>query len=189
MWMAIGVGILLAAQAGATPAVVAPKEATVPGVNGADSDAPAVESPAAGTDTTLRFRNDVGNGFELTEARFTLDGRNLPVLLTSSMAHGQEYVIFSGPLSPGHHVLNSHVTYQGKSRSIFTYMKGYTVNLDSAHELNVAASGATTATIVGKPNKGFNVPFERSLMVEMEQTNGSGGTVTNQASSGYRPPR
>ncbi len=187
--MAMGVGILLAAQAGATPAVVAPKEATAPAVNGADSDAPAVESPAAGTETTLRFRNDVGDAFQLTEVRFTLDGRSLPVLLTSSVAHGQDYVIFTGPLTPGRHVLNSHITYQGKSRSIFTYMKGYTLNIDSAHELNVATSGATSATIVGKPNKGFNVPFERSLMVEMEQANGWGGANVNQASSGYRPPR
>jgi hypothetical protein len=68
-------------------------------------------------------------------------------------------------------------------------MKGYTFNLESTHELEVATSGATSATIIGKPNKGFNVPFERSLMVGFEQVNGAGGTTTNEISSGYRPPR
>ncbi len=189
MWMVIGVGLLLVAQAGATPAIVAPKEATAPGSGAHDTEAPAVEAPAVGNETTLRFRNDVGSGFQLTQARFTLDGRALPVLLTGSIARGQDYVIFTGPLAPGRHVLTSHVTYQGKSRSIFTYMKGYTFNLDTTHELEVAASGATSATIVGKPNRGFNVPFERSLTVEMVQPAGSvSGATMNQASSGDRPP-
>jgi hypothetical protein len=188
MWMAIGVGILLAAQAGATPAIVAPKEGAAPAENGSETEAPPPQSPAVGSETTVRFRNDVGNTFELMEARFTLDGRPLPSVLTSA-ANGQEYVIFTGPLTPGRHILNSHVLYQGKSRSIFTYMKGYSFAIDSMHELEVAASGATSATIIGKRNRGFDVPFEKSLVVQMEQKNGAGGATTNQVSSGFRPPR
>src|SRR5262245_50047580 len=113
MWMAIGVGILLTAQAGATPAIVPPKEDTAPATGGAEAEAPGAEAPAAATETTVRFRNDVGNGFQLTEARFTLDGRALPSMLTSA-ARGQEFVIFSGPLAPGRHVISAHVTYQGQ---------------------------------------------------------------------------
>ncbi len=191
--MAIGVGILLMAQAGASPAIVAPKGAAAPSMNGAanetDTDTSAAEPPATGMETTLRFRNDVGDTFQLSEAHFTLDGRDLPALLTSSVARGQDYVIFAGPLAPGRHVVTSHVIYQGKSRSIFTYMKGYTFNIDSTHELTVAERGATSAIIVGKPNKGFNVAFEHSLMVGMEQSTASGGATATDVSSGYRPPR
>jgi hypothetical protein len=120
------------------------------------------------TDTTLRFRNDVGDAFQLNEARFTLDGRDLPSLLIN-VARGQEYVIFTGPLRPGRHLIASPLTYQGRARSIFTYMKGYMLTLDTMHELNVSDTGATTATIVGRPNKGLTVAFENSLKVELQQ--------------------
>ena len=100
----------------------------------------------------------------------------------------QDIVIFDGQIAPGKHSLTSHVVYQGRSRSIFTYMKGYTFNLDSTHELDVAASGATSATIIGKPNKGFNVPFEKSLGVEMTQTSGSTGPSAKQVSTGFSSP-
>ena len=195
MWTAIGVAILVVAQAGTlpagggakgAPAAIGPKRMTpelpadqsqAPTISVPGPEAPAAEAPAtpASTETTLRFRNDVGDAFQMSQARFALDGRDLPTVLTSA-ARGQEYVIFAGPLAPGSHTITSHVTYQGQSRSIFTYMKGYTFNLDTTDELNVPESGATTATIVGKPNKGFNVPFEHSLKVGIEQPTAVGGT-------------
>jgi hypothetical protein len=184
MWTAIGVGILVMAQAGALPATAQPKAATSTAAakrtattSGADTDTAGMEAPAtaASGEATLRFRNEVGNGFQMTEARFALDGRPLETLLTSA-AQGQEFVIFAGPVAPGHHVITTHVSYQGQSRaSIFTYMKGYTFNLDSTHEINVPEGGTAKATIVGKTNKGFNVPFEQSLIVEMEPPTGVGG--------------
>ncbi len=181
--MAIGVGILVVAQAGTSPGGAGAKAApalavpaTAAGAGTGDTDAPAAEAPAtpASSDATLRFRNDVGDAFQLGEARFTLDGHSLPALLTTVL-HGQDYVIFNGPLAPGRHVLTSHVTYQGRSRSIFTYMKGYIFTLDTTHELNVPDSGAMSATVVGKPNKGFNVPFEKSLLIDLEQPAALGG--------------
>lgn len=184
MWTAIGVGILVVAQAGALPASSRPQAAAAAAaakpavtVSKADTDSAPAEAPAtaASGDASLRFRNDVGNSFQMTEARFALDGRPLPTLLTSA-EHGQDYVIFAGPIAPGRHVITSHISYQGQSRAtIFTYMKGYTFNLDSTHEINVPEGGTTNATIVGKTNKGLNVPFEQSLIVEMEPPAGLGG--------------
>jgi hypothetical protein len=186
MWTAIGVGILVMAQAGAAPTAARPKsEAAVSATAAADeTDTTATEAPAtsAGADTTLRFRSDVGDAFQLSEARFSLDGRILPTLLTS-VERGQDYVIFTGPIAPGRHVISSHLAYQSRSRSIFTYMSGYKFMLDNAHELNVGDGAPTTVTIVGKPNKGFNVPFERSLKVEMEQPTGVAGTGTRDVST------
>jgi hypothetical protein len=187
MWTAISVGILVLAQAGASPASSRPQAAA--GAPATAAAKPAATASSAATDTateeapataargeaTLRFRNDVGNAFQMTEARFAMDGRSLPTLLTSA-EHGQDYVIFAGPITPGRHVITSHISYQGQSRgTIFTYMKGYTFNIDSTHEINVPEGGTTNATIVGKTNKGFNVPFEQSLIVEMEPPTGLGG--------------
>jgi hypothetical protein len=173
MWITIGVGILMVAQAGAVPSTgrvqpttTATAQAT--GVGEVDLPTSDASAPSVMSDTTLRFRNDVGDAFEMTEARFTLDGRDLPTLLTSA-ARGQEYVVFTGQIAPGRHSLTSHVVYQARSRSIFTYMKGYTFTLDTTHELNVPNTGATSATIIGRPNKGLTVAFEHSLKVDMEQ--------------------
>jgi hypothetical protein len=182
MWTAIGVGILVVAQAGGLPGAGQLQPTTTPpqneapttGAPGADLRAPEAPPKGATSATTVRFRNDVGDAFQLSEARFTLDGQDLPALLTSA-DHGQDYVIFTGAMTPGRHVISSHVTYQGRSRSIFTYMKGYTFTLDTTHELNIPNSGATSATIVGRPNKGFNVPFENSLKVDLDQPAGLGG--------------
>lgn len=185
MWTAIGVGILVMAQAGALPATSRPQAATAPPAAAAakptatvsSADSENAEAPATATrgEATLRFRNDVGNAFQMTEARFAIDGRPLQTLLTSA-APGQEYVIFAGPIAPGRHVITSHITYQSQSRAtIFTYMKGYTFNLDTTHDINVPEGGTTNATIVGKTHKGFNVPFEQSLIVEMEPPAAVGG--------------
>ena len=180
MWTAISVGILVVAQAGALPATSRPQAAAATAaaaaakpaatVSTADPDTAGAEAPAtaASGEASLRFRNDVGKSFQMTEARFALDGRLLPTLLTRA-EHGQDYVIFTGPIAAGRHVITTHITYQGQSRAtIFTYMKGYTFNLDSTHEINVPEGGTANATIVGRTNKGLNVPFEQSLIVEME---------------------
>jgi hypothetical protein len=181
MWTSIGVGILVLAQAGTLPATSRPQAAVAAKpaatVSSADTDNAGAEAPATATsgEATLRFRNDVSNAFQMTEARFAVDGRPLPTLLTSA-APGQEYVIFAGPMAPGRHVITTHISYQGQSRAaIFTYMKGYTFNLDNTHEINVPEGGTTNLTFVGKTNKGFNVPFEQSLVVEMEPPTGAGG--------------
>jgi len=174
MWITIGVGILVLAQAGAAPSTApAIRAKTSPtaaatGIGEVDLPTSDASAPAVMNDTTLRFRNDVGDAFQMLEARFTLDGRELPTLLTSA-ARGQDYVIFSGHMPPGRHSITSHVVYQGRNRAIFTYMKGYTFTLDTTHELNVPDGGATSATIVGKPVKGLTVAFENSLKVDLEQ--------------------
>lgn len=175
MWTAIGVGILVTWQAAFVPAGTAGsdrKPSVAAAEAGGDSDesppaaAPAPVAPAQ-TGTTLYFRSDVGKGFGLTEARFELDGRDLPTVLTTA-EHSQGYVIFTGPLAPGRHVLTSHVSYQAHARSIFTYVAGYKFNLDTDHELQVPATGTLSATVVGSERKGFNVPFEQSLTLTFE---------------------
>jgi len=173
MWITLGVGILLVAQAGMAPSTAPTTAKTRPtaaatGIGEVDLPTSDASAPAVMNDTTLRFRNDVGDAFEMQEARFTLDGRDLPTVLTGA-ARGQDYVIFTGQIPPGRHSLSSHVVYQGRSRSIFTYMKGYTFTLDTTHELNVPDGGATSATIVGRPNRGLTVAFEHSLKVDLEQ--------------------
>jgi hypothetical protein len=180
MWTAIGVGILVVSQAAALPAGRDAKTRPVVAESNGSAE-PAL--PGAENGTTLYFRNDVGNRFNLVQARFSLDGRDLPAVITRA-DQGQDYIIFTGHLAPGRHVVTSHVTYQGRSVAVFTYMKGYTFNLDTTNDVEMPATGSLTAVIVGHENKGFNVPFEQSLGVALEEP-----LANNTALSVSNPPR
>ena len=87
----------------------------------------AAVAPAPTAFATVSFRNDVGKKLRLVEARFTMDGEKLPVVLTSAEP-GKSYVIVSGAMRPGPHVVTARLTYQG-DRGVFSYMKGYKLNV------------------------------------------------------------
>jgi len=147
---------------------------------GAATQARADDSPGASAanpaEATVSFRNDVGAKFKLVEARFSMDGVALPKVVTEAKP-GKDVTIFTGPVAPGKHVVTSHLSYQGRNRAIFTYLDGYTLNVNSDQVLNVAEGNPSTVTVVAKDHKGFNVPFEKSVAVGVEKS----GTVTGAA--------
>jgi hypothetical protein len=124
----------------------------------------ALEAPSR---ATLRFKNEAGNNYKLVEARFVMDGAELPTVLTSAQ-RGEAQQIFSGPLPAGHHVLASRLTYQGADRAIFTYMKGYTFHVKSDDEFVARSKNSINMTIVCKEKTGLNDPVERRLFVTVE---------------------
>ena len=191
MWrLALGIAVLL--QAGTTsagqqdeePAASDARAAPVECSSGsADEDctadevtvpdappaAPAVAAPAAPAPTafaTVSFRNDVGKGFRLVEAEFAMDGEKLPVVLTSAEP-GKSYVIVSGAMKPGQHVVSARLTYRGDG-GVFSYMKGYKLNVRSVQVLNAPADRAASFTVVGRETKGITVPIEKRLVISVE---------------------
>ncbi len=124
----------------------------------------AVDAPAR---ATLRFKNEAGNNYKLVEARFVMDGAELPTVITSAQ-RGEAQQIFSGSLPAGRHVVASRLTYQGADRAIFSYMKGYTFRVQSDDEFVARGKDAVSMTIVCKEKTGFNTPVERRLFVTVE---------------------
>ncbi len=124
----------------------------------------AVEAPAH---ATLRFKNEAGNDYKLVEARFVIDGAQLPTVITSAQ-RGQIQPVFSGELPAGRHLLASRITYQGADHAIFSYMKGYTFHVTSDDEFVARGHDAVSMTIVCKEKTGFNQPMERRLFVTVE---------------------
>jgi len=114
----------------------------------------------------VSFRNDVGNKFRLVEARFTMDGQELPVVLTTAEP-GKSYVIVRGAMKPGKHVVSARLTYRG-DRAVFSYMRGYKLNVSSEQMLTVPADRAVDFTVVGSETKGITVPLERRVVVTVE---------------------
>ena len=140
-------------------------EAAVPGLPETPPVAPAAPAAVAAF-TTVSFRNDVGKKLRLVEARFTMDGEALPVVLTSAEP-GKSYVITSRSVIPGPHVVTVRLTYRG-DRGVFSYMKGYTLNVRSEQVLTAPADRTISFTVVGSENKGLAVPMERSVIVKVE---------------------
>ena len=117
--------------------------------------------------TTLRFKNEAGPSYKLVEARFVMDGTELPTVITSAQ-RGETQQVFSGQVPAGHHVVASRLTYQGADRAIFSYMKGYTFRVKSDDEFVARGKNAVSMTIVCKEKTGFNEPIERRLFVTVE---------------------
>jgi hypothetical protein len=140
----------------AAPAAVAP---AVPA-------AVAAVAPAPTTFATVSFRNDVGKKLRLVEARFTMDGENLPVVLTSADP-GKSYVITSRSVIPGPHVVTVRLTYRG-DRGVFSYMQGYKLNVQSQQLLTAPTDRPVTFTLVGSEKKGMTVPLEKRVVVTVE---------------------
>ena len=113
---------------------------------------------------TLFFRNDVGNRFQIVDARFTLDDADLPTVVTRAQ-HGRDYLIYAGRLTSGRHHVTCRVRLQGRDRAIFTYLHGYSLNVNTEKEIYSVSGSPTNLSVVVKDKKGFNVPFEKSVAV------------------------
>jgi hypothetical protein len=144
-------------------------EAAVPEAPAATPAVPAAAAAAAPAPTafaTVSFRNDVGRKLRLVEAQFAIDGEKLPVVLTSAEP-GKSYVITSGPVRPGPHIVSARLTYRG-DRGVFSYMKGYKLSVRSDQVLTAAADRPARFTVVGNENKGITVPLEKRVVVTVE---------------------
>jgi hypothetical protein len=154
---------------GSTGEDCAADEAVVPEAPPVAPAAPAAVAAVAPTQTTfatVRFRNDVGKKLRLVEAQFTMDGEKLPVVLTSAEP-GKSYVIVSGAVKPGPHVVSARLTYRG-DRGVFSYMKGYKLNVKSEQVLTAPADRTVNFTVVGRENTGVTVPLDRRVVVTVE---------------------
>jgi len=144
-------------------------EAVVPAAPAVAPAAPAAVAAVAASPTafaTVSFRNDVGKKLRLVEARFTIDGEALPVVLTSAEP-GKSYFVASRALRPGPHVVSARLTYRGE-RGVFSYMKGYKLNVRSDQVLTAPADRTTNYIVVGSENKGMTVPLEKRVVVTVE---------------------
>jgi hypothetical protein len=147
-------------------------EAVVPQEAPAAPAPVAVAAPAPRAFATVSFRNDVGNRLRLVEARFTMDGQQLPAVLTG-VEPGKNYVIVSGAVTPGPHVVSAHLTYRG-DHAVFSYMKGYQLNVKSEQVLTAPANRTVSFTVVGRENKGMTVSLDKRVVVTVIENGASG---------------
>jgi hypothetical protein len=137
-----------------------------PGLTGVSTAADPQQTTAAAAGN-LHFRNDAGSRFELMEARFSLDGQDLPLVFTHADP-GQDLVVVAEPLAPGRHVVSTQLLYRIKGRKVFTYMNSYRFSVRSEEVLTALPDRSATFTIVGAEKKGINTPIDKTLKVNVE---------------------
>ncbi|HEY7371575.1 MAG TPA: hypothetical protein VIF57_05300 [Polyangia bacterium] len=126
----------------------------------------AVPPPAKDGFATIGFRNDVGKKLRLVEARFIVDGGAAHTVVGPEP--GKSYVIFSGETKPGPHTVTTRLVYQG-DRRVFSYMNGFTINVEADQVLVAPPNRPVNFTIVGAENRGMTVPLDRRLQVKVEE--------------------
>jgi hypothetical protein len=99
-----------------------------------------------------------------------MDGKELPTVI-SNPERGKSYVIYSGPVAAGRHIVNVRMVYQGRSRGgAFSYMKGYKLNVASDEVITTPEDRTLGFTIVSKEQKGINVPLDKRIAVGVEES-------------------
>jgi hypothetical protein len=156
-----------------TPAVAEdpgdPFRMAIASLDGAGDDSPAgppaPAAPAQKPQARLHFKNDLDKTLTMVEARFQMDGKMLPVV--SDLKAGGEVILFSGPLTPGQHVIRTNVLCQGTKRGgIFTYMDKYRFTVASEEVLTMPDDRSVQFTVIAHRNKGPNVPFDRQIEIK-----------------------
>lgn len=153
----------------APPATVA-----TPGATAVSSPAGAGAATSGATiPTEIRFRNDLGAGYQVVAAEFLLDGQ--PVRSVSAdgatlAAGAREITAYAGRMTPGAHTLTARVQFQGRRRGPFSYLESYRFRIETAGAFVVPADrGPTGFTMISRERPGLNAPVERRLEMAIER--------------------
>ncbi|MGH7438848.1 MAG: hypothetical protein ACRENE_24440, partial [Polyangiaceae bacterium] len=90
---------------------------------------------AAGSRSTVEFKNEMSNAFVLTTALFVIDGQVQYNRTDDSGSLGEQkdIPIFTGSVPQGDHTIQVGLTFQGNGYGVFSYLRGYKFELKSSH--------------------------------------------------------
>lgn len=130
------------------------------GAADADAGAPRAAKKAAPTAlATIHFKNGLDKTLDIVSVTLSMDGE--PLAPVTDLRPEADNVVFSGHLTPGEHVVTTHLTCQGTSRGPFTYLSGYRWDVASQQTLTLLDSRSMIFTISAVRHKGMNVPLDK----------------------------
>jgi hypothetical protein len=105
---------------------------------------------ATRTRVVITHRNEMGTGFVLEKATYTLDGE---ILFNKEDPSGgldamKEFELFNGSLPPGSHEITVALVLTGSSYGVFTYLKGYKFKVDSKWRFSATDGRLTRVAVV-----------------------------------------
>jgi hypothetical protein len=132
---------------------------------------------AAGSRAEIVFRTEMSSAFRLIQAIVIVDGavQYNRADETGALADQKEIPIFNGSIPPGDHTVQVKLKFQGNGYGVFTYLKGYKFDIQSAHQWT-AVEGKTIGLIaVALEKGGVTTPLEQRPQVQWEEKIGAIG--------------
>jgi hypothetical protein len=126
---------------------------------------------AAGSRVEILFHDEMSSAFRLISALFVVDGAIQYNRQddTGSLADQKEIPIFQGSIPPGDHTVIAKLKFQGNGYGVFTYLRGYKFDVQSAHNFT-AVEGKTLQLVSTALEKGgVTTPLEQRPTIEWQE--------------------
>lgn len=101
----------------------------------------------AGSRAVVTFENDLGSGYRVERAIFSVDGSQVFSEVDPNGELGDGIEIFSGPMAPGTHTVSVTLGLRGSGYGVFSYAEGYQFDLRFSCQFT-AEEGRTTLVTV-----------------------------------------
>lgn len=145
---------------------------------------------AAGSRAEIVFKNEMSSAFRLVQALVVVDGavQYNRADETGALADQKEIPIFNGSIPPGDHTVQVKLKFQGNGYGVFTYLRGYKFDVQSAHQWT-AVEGKTIGLVATALEKGgVTTPLEQRPTVEWQEKIGALGAGMPQAAPAPAAP-
>lgn len=132
---------------------------------------------AAGSRAEIVFKNEMSSAFRLIQALVVVDGavQYNRADESGALADQKEIPIFNGSIPPGDHTVQVKLKFQGNGYGVFTYLRGYKFDVQSAHQWT-AVEGKTIGLVATALEKGgVTTPLEQRPTVEWQEKIGAIG--------------
>jgi len=144
---------------------------------------------AAGSRVEIIFHDEMSSAFKLISALFVVDGAIQYNRQddTGALADQKEIPIFQGSIPPGDHTVIVKLKFQGNGYGVFTYLRGYKFDVQSAHNFT-AVEGKTLQLIATALEKGgVTTPLEQRPTIEWQEKVNALGAGGNQPAPAPAP--
>lgn len=132
---------------------------------------------AAGSRAEIVFKNEMSSAFRLIQAIVIVDGavQYNRADETGALADQKEIPIFNGSIPPGDHTVQVKLKFQGNGYGVFTYLKGYKFDIQSAHQWTAVEGKTIGLVAVALEKGGVTTPLEQRPQVQWEEKVGAIG--------------
>lgn len=133
---------------------------------------------AAGSRAEVIFKNELSSAFRLTRALFIVDGavQYNRADDTGALADQKEIPIFTGSIPPGDHTVQVVLNLQGNGYGVFTYLRGYKMEVKSAHSFTSVEGKTLTLISTVLEKGGVTTPLEKRPTIDWGEKIGALGS-------------
>ncbi len=150
-----------------------------------------LSSGGAGSRANIKYNNELSGAFRITRLLVVLDGavQYNKADQTGAIAEAGEIPIFNGSIPPGDHTVQVLVNLQGSGYGVFSYMRGYRLEVRSNHSFTALEGKTMTLQIVSFEKGGVTTPIEERPAVRFVEKVTQGIADPNAAAAGAPPPQ